>query len=352
MRDAANIQIHELIIHILDPKGQGLVLSGVDLPLKNNQSLVDYFKGHLENTLKDPSIKAARFRNINPEQPSGFCQAILNGELTLASGSQSLAGALYGIMENDMRITSGDLGVVLFSAENYPYTRFLAILKIDPAQIFRHVIREDSQGNTYVSFEPEPMAFTTEKLQKCAVIQPLDPRHPNFDMLLLDRQSRLEERAVARFFTESFLDAQEAFDSRKYTEKFVRSITDARNRMQSSLSSSDEASLESQLLQAVSSPRINCDLWVEELPLRKAIREEIDSSLRENIPDRQFSFDQTVAQRLTRKIKMRGDNGLRLEVNAENYWTVVVSEERVTDDPDRGPYYRIVIETEDWKKVV
>ena len=39
-----------------------------------------------------------------------------------------------------MRITSGDLGVALFSAENYPYSHFLAILKIDPAQIFRHVI--------------------------------------------------------------------------------------------------------------------------------------------------------------------------------------------------------------------
>ncbi len=352
MRDAANIQIQGLIIHILDPKGQGLVLSGVDLPLKNNQALVDYFTNHIENTLKDPSIKAARFKNINPEQPSGFCQAILNGEATLAEGSQRLAGGLYRIIENDMRITPGDLAVALFSAENYPYTRFLAIMKIDPAQIFRHVIREDSQGNTYVSFEPETMAFTTEKLQKCAVIQPLDPRHPNFDMLLLDRQSRMEDRAVARFFSESFLDAQEAFDSRRYTEKFVRSIAEARNRMQSSLSASDEARLESHLLQAVSSPRINCDVWVEELPLRKAIKEEIDSSLRENIPDRQFSFDPAVAQRLTRKIKMTGDDGLRLEVNAENYWTVVVSEERISDDPERGPYYRIVIETEDWKKVV
>ena len=352
MRDATNIQIQELIIHILDPQGQGLVLSNVMLPLEGNQPLVDYFTTHIQATLGDGSIKAARFRNINPEQSSGSCQAILSGGMTLVEGSQQLAQSLFGIMENDMRITSGDLAVALFSAENYPYSHFLAILKIDPAQIFRHVIQEDSQGNVYVSFEPEAMAFTNERLQKCAVIQPLDPRHPNFDMLLLDRQARLEERAVARFFTETFLDAEEAYDARKYTEKFVRSIAEARNRLQESLSPRDEARIESQLLEAVSSPRINCDVWVDELPLRKEIKLEIDQSLRENIPDRQFSFDKQVAQRMTRKIKMRGDEGLRLEVNSENFWTVVVSEERITDDPDRAPYYRVVIETEDWRKVV
>ena len=352
MRDATNIQIQELIIHILDPQGQGLVLSNITLPLEGNQPMVDYFTNHIQATLGDSSIKAARFRNINPEQSSGFCQAILSGGMTLVEGSQRLAGSLFHIMEKDMRITSGDLGVALFSAENYPYTHFLAILKIDPAQIFRHVIQEDSQGNVYVSFEPEAMAFTNERLQKCAVIQPLDPRHPNFDMLLLDRQARLEERAVARFFTETFLDAEEAYDARKYTEKFVRSIAEARNRLQESLSPRDEARIESHLLEAVNSPRINCDVWVDELPLRKEIKLEIDQSLRDNIPDRQFSFDKQVAQRMTRKIKMHGDDGLRLEINAENFWTVVVSEERITDDPDRAPYYRVVIETDEWRKVV
>lgn len=352
MRDAANITIEELVIHILNPKGQGLVLSSVALPLEGSQPLVDYFSTHIQTTLADPSLKAARFRNINPQQSSGFSQSILSGDATLVEGSQQLAQVLYKIMQGDMRITSGDLAVALFSAENYRYTRFMAIMKVDPAQIFRHVIQEDDEGNMYVSFEPEAMAFTTERLQKCAIVQPLDPRHPEYDMLLLDRQSRLEDRAVARFFTETFLDAEEAFDSRKYTEIFVRSIAEARNRVQDILSPKDEAKIEQQLLEAVSSPRINCDVWVDELPVRKAIKEEIDQSLRDNIPERQFSFDKQIAERMTRKIKMRGDDGLRLEVNAENFYTVVVEEERITDDPDRPPYYRVVIETEQWRKVV
>ena len=352
MRDATNITIQGLIIHILDPQGQGLVLSSIPLPLDGDPPLVGYFKEHIQTTLKDATIKAARFRNINPLQPSGFCQAVLSGETDLPGGSQDLAKALYAIMQQDRRITSGDLAIILFGAENYPYTHFLAIIKIDPAQIFRHVIREDRRGNVYVSFEPEASAFTSERLQKCAIIQPLEPRHPEYDMLLLDRQSAQEERAIARFFTETFLDAQEAFDPRKYTERFYRSVVAAQNQVRDQLTQDEEAALEEGLQQTTSSARLNCDAWLKKLPVSQVVLKEIDRGLRENIPERQFTLDRELSQRLTRKVKMRGDFGFRLEVPAENYWTVVVSEQRISDDPGRTPYYRIVLETEDWERVI
>ena len=352
MRDAVNITIEEIIIDILDPQGQGLILSNVPLPLEGDQALVDYFTSHIETTLRDSSIKAASFKNINPEQPSGFCQAILSKETPITEGSQKLAEALYGIMDGDRRITAGDLAVVLFSAENYPYSRFLAIIKIDPSQIFRHVIREDRRGNVYVSFEPETMAFTNERLQKCAIVQPLNPRHPEYDMLLLDRQTSLEERSIARFFTESFLDAEEAFDPRKYSERFYRGVVAAQNRVKDLLTPEDEAVLDEHIRSAVSSPRVNCDVWLEDLPLPEQVVLQIDESISEYVPERQFNLDTGLSKRLARWIKVRGDHGFRLDVPAENYWTIVVSEELISDDPDRAPYHRIVIETEDWRRVV
>jgi hypothetical protein len=152
----------------------------------------------------------------------------LRGEIPLVEGSQRLAQDLYSILEGDRRITSGDLAVCLFQAENYPYTHFLGIMKVDPVQIFRHVVLQDKRGNQYVSFETLPQAFTSERLQKCAFIQPLEPRHPEFDMLLLDRQQRLSENgSVARFFSETFLDAEEAFDARKMTEIVYRGLISA-----------------------------------------------------------------------------------------------------------------------------
>ena len=47
MRDITNITIEELIIHILDPEGQGLVLSSIDLPLEGSPELVSYISNHI-----------------------------------------------------------------------------------------------------------------------------------------------------------------------------------------------------------------------------------------------------------------------------------------------------------------
>jgi hypothetical protein len=356
MRDAVNIRIEELILHILDPQGQGLVLSSVPVPLSSNEALVDYFSGHILGSLKDPGLKSARFRNINPEQPSGVCRDLLRGEMPLLDGSRRLAQELYGLLERDQRITPGDLAVCFYKADNYPYTRFLAIMKVDPSQIFNHVIRQDKRGNTYVSFESNSQAFTGERLQKCAFIQPLEPRHPEFDMLLLDRQRRLDEAAsragaIAQFFSESFLDAQEVLDSRKFTDLVYRGMLTAENKVRSRLTEEEGEHLEERIHQAVTSRRLNLDNWLESLPLADELKQEIDQSVSARLPVREFPIDRGLSQQLMSKVKFRGDHNLRLEVPAENYFTLVVSEEYVTDDPNRKPFYRIVIETEQWKRM-
>lgn len=357
MRDAEKITIEELVIHILDPQGQGLVLSSVPVPLKGSEALVEYFSGHIQASLKDSGIKAAKFRNINPDQSSGICREVLRGDLPLVEGSRRLAQELYNILERDQRITPGDLAVCFFKAANYPYSRFLGIMKVDPSQIFSHVIRQDKRGNTYVSFETNTQAFTNERLQKCAFIQPLEPRHPEFDMLLLDRQRRADEagtggaNAIARFFSETFLDAQEAFDSRKLTGMVYRGLVNAENRVRDRLSGEQAEVLGERIQQAVSARRLNLDTWLGDLPLAEEIKQEIDQSVSPRLPSREIPIDRGFSQQLTSKMKFRGDSGLRLELDADNYFTVIVSEERVTDDPNRSPFYRIVIETEDWKRL-
>jgi hypothetical protein len=327
------------------------VVSNITLPLSKNQALVDYFVHHIEETLKSPAIKAAQFRNINPEQPSGICMALLRKDLPLVEGSQRLAGALYEILLQDHRITAGDLAVCLFRAENYPYTRFLGIIKVDPSQIFRNVVLEDSRGRKYVSFEAEFNAFTSEKLQKCAIIQPLEPRHPDYDMLLLDRQiGGPEDGGIARFFSETFLDAKDAFDSYKYTDRLHRSLVNAQNNVTDRLSPAEKQTLEQGIEKAISSRRLNLDRWLEDLSLPEDVKQEIDRTIRPVIPVREFSLDPGLSQKVFQKVKYRGDNGLKLEIPSQFYHVNVVSEELIRDDPDRPPYYRVVIETETWKR--
>jgi hypothetical protein len=352
MRNIQSIKSIDLIIHILEPQGQGLVLSQAPLPLQAHPELNDYFGRHILNTLHDSAARAARFRNINPEQASGACRELLREETTLVEGSQRLAKELYALMERDGRITGGDLIVCLFTSDAYPYTRFLAILKVDPAQIFSHSVKQDRKGNTYVSFEPLKAAFTNERLQKCAVIQPLEPRHPEFDMLLIDRQSRIESSSVARFFSESFLDAQEAQDARAVTQRVSKSLVSVQNDLREQLTPQENRQLESGIESALASRRVNLDTWVKELPLPAAAKQLIERRLPQDLPERSFSLDAELGKQIASVRKYRGDHGLRMELPAGEFPDLVVEAEYIEDDPEKGSYYRIVIETKTWKRVV
>jgi hypothetical protein len=352
MRDATDIQIQEIIIHILEPRGQGLVLSDVTLPLDGNQELVEYFTRHIQGSLQEPYTKAARFRNINPEQTSGICQALLGGRMNLVDGSQGLAHALYQILQNDQRISPADLGVCFYQAENYPGVRFLAILKVDPSRVFRHVVHQVN-GNQYVSFEAERKAFTDERLQKSAFLQPLEPRHPDFDMLLMDRQARgVGAGRIARFFSEKYLDAEEAFDPRKYTERLYKSLTQAQNLVRNRLTALQEEEFDARVRLAVISPRINLDTWLNELNLPDGIKEEVDRVIRQFIPDREFDLDQQYSEHHLQKVIYQGDYRLKLEVLADYFRQVVISEDYIPNDPARPPFYRVTIETETWRKTL
>ena len=351
MRDATNIQIQELIIHILDPRGLGLVQSDITLPLEGNQLLMAFFTRHIQGALAETSTKAAQFRNINPDQPSGVCYELLGGKTNLVDGSKKLAEALYTILENDQRISIADLGVCLYQAENYPGKDFLAILKVDPSQVFRHVVRQ-LDGKHYVSFEAEYLAFTNERLQKSAFIQPLEPRHPDYDMLLMDRQTKgTGDGKIAKFFSQTFLDAEEAFDPREYTERLHKSLTQAQNLIRTRISPQQEEELENRIHQMSTSQRLNLDVWLGELPLPDDIKQEIDTIIRQKIPDREFDLDPKFSESLVSKVRYRGDYDLKFEVKAQHQHDVLVSEKLITDDPERGPYHEIVIRTEKWRKV-
>jgi hypothetical protein len=194
-----------------------MILSERTIPLKGNQCIVDYFVTHIQNSLKNPTAEAARIIAIDDETVSGICKALLENRLDLVEGSRWLAQELYKIIDKDKRINACDLAVCLYRAENqHSVSRYLALLSIEPSEVFRHKKEHDPQGNLYVNLEieTEVMPTTREKLQKCAFIQGLEPR-PDYDMMLLDRQKRGED--VAKFFIKEFMGAKPAFDARPQT---------------------------------------------------------------------------------------------------------------------------------------
>jgi hypothetical protein len=354
MRYATDIQLDQLVAHILNPwQPNGYVRSERLLPLDENQPLVDYFVGHIQNSLRDSAARAASFVALGGNATSGIIQAMLDGGLDLVMGSRELAERLYNIIARDERISAGDLVVGFYRAGNRPHVpRYLALLKLDPSEAFRHRTDRDAQGNLYVNFEIETnvMPTTREKLQKCAFVQPLDPR-PEYDMMLLDRQVRPSEPwPVARFFAMEFLGAQPTLDARQRTDRLYTGLLSAHNQLRPELQPEVDRVLHQAIDTAATSAVFNFDNWLAALPLSQEYKEQIEQVVSQDLPDREFEVDTTFSQRLIRKRRFRGDHGLRVEVAADWHSQVIRSVERI-ERPGAPSHYRVVIHTERWDEV-
>ena len=270
MRDATNIQLDELIVHILDPRNpDGMVLSECAIPLEENQLLRNYFINHVKNSLKLSTANAAVFEAIDEKIVSGICNDLLKGTIDLVKGSSKLAEKLYDIIAEDKRINACDLAVCFYRAECDGITsKYLALLNIEPSEVFRHEMKTDSEGNTYIDFkiEKDVMPTTGEQLQKCAFIQNLNPRS-NYDMILVDRQKRGQE--VAKFFVKDFLGAKPALDTQQRTKKLYESLRLAHNKLRLELKPEQDKSLDQAIRVAIKSTHINVETWVDALPISK-----------------------------------------------------------------------------------
>jgi len=352
MRYAADIQLQELVVHILDPwHPNGLVLSETTCPLTDNRLLVEYFTSHIENSLGDKATKAAKFKEIATETTAGMCQGVLDGSLDLVEGSRQLAERLYNIMARNRVIKAGDLAVCLFRAGNRPeIPRYLALLKLDPSAVLRHVTERDAQGNLFVNFEVQQdvLPTTRERLQKCAFVQPLDPR-PDYDMMLLDWQvGRREERAVAKFFAEDFLNCEMALDARQRTRRLYVGALSAYNAIRPQLDPDEEDALRQSIDTVVRAESVDVDQWLSGLPLAEEHKAKIDQTVSERLPDRAFDIDRDYARRLVEKRRFRGDFDLQVDVRADRYEQVIKKAEWCQE----LGYYEIVIHTRRWREVI
>lgn len=353
MRYATGIHIDELVVHILDHRDNDQpILSEAPCPLSGRDQLTTYFTAHIENSLADPSARAARFVSLDPAATSSLCQALLEGHLDLVTGSRKLAIRLFGVMKGNPRISPGDLAVCLYHAETSPDTRYLGLLKLDPSQVFRHKTERDTRGRLFVNFELQPDVLPTprEKLQKCAFIRSLEPRL-EYDMILLDRQTRERvARPVAEFFAKGFLGCEWALDTRERTDRLYKGLLSACNRLRPELSPAEEETLRLHVEAAISGKAINLDQWLTEVPLSDEQRQVVDETLSTVLPDREFEIDISYVGKLVQKRRFKGDWGLGVEIRGDKYGEVIREVRRV-DEPGEPPYFRVVIHTRQWQEV-
>ena len=114
-----DLQLEEVILHILDPPNRvlkagvpkppeprGLVRSERPLPRDTDERIWNYFKNHIETSLRNLNIRAARFNQLEAGS-AGICKGLLAADIDLVEGSQRLAESLYAIMLANRSISRG-----------------------------------------------------------------------------------------------------------------------------------------------------------------------------------------------------------------------------------------------------
>jgi hypothetical protein len=348
MRDATNPRVQRAIVHLINHKKQDLVLSDEELTLAGNDKLRDYFSKQVKNVLGDVQTGTVRFSAEGEQGAIKEAYKIIGQPKQFVPSSQELAKSLFTAMGTDARIKPASLAVCLYKAENYSQTKFLALIKIDPTEVFVERVKTVKE-KTVVTFEeiPDVLPTAREKLQKAALISPKG-MDEDLDLLLLDRQVT----GVAEFFAVKFLNTKPGIDPREAT----RRIWDVGQRTHNTLVSSDVTAKEhltpeqaDTLTQhwevATHAEVIELEPLVDGLPFPDETKTAIRGEIEKEFPNEtQIRIDPEYAKaKLTKKRRFRGDYGVLFEVESDHYDDVVL--EKTERTGEKGKIItRLVIE--------
>ena len=347
MREIEKVGLERAILHQVDAGPSGLRISGRELPLDDSPKLAEFLAGHIRNGLKDSQTRAAKWppQATSAEVPA-TCQALLEGRLDLIAASQRLATALHAAIGDDHRIARGALAVAIYrdaAVSDLSAEHFVALVKLDPSDVFRPQWHTDQDGTSYLSVSELPDALPTlrERLQKCAFVRTMRPGE-DYRLLVLDRQV---PDVSARFFMEGFLGAEVAFDDKALTEGLYRAVITARRRLQATLPINRLTALDDAIQGLFAGQTVDLAEWLPTLP--QAERNAIDEEVRQRQLDRAFQVHpETQARLLTGKVRYRGDNGLQVQVDRDAYKDMVELDEIEGQTPRR---FRVTIETSTWE---
>jgi hypothetical protein len=229
--------------------------------------------------------------------------------------------------------------------------RYLALLNIEPSEVFRHEPRTNQNGKTYIGFkiEKDAMPTTREKLQKCAFIRSIAPRL-EYDMILLDKKRSGE--IIGKFFEKDFLGAKPTFDDKNRTEKLYSGLINAKNKLRPKLEPQQYESLNQAINVAFQCTHINVETWVGGLPLSDEHKKTIKEEVSRKIPDIEFDLDTEFATILAKKRSYHGANKLRITYQiAEDGIDNILQSAKRKEPPGEPAYYEVIIHTKEWKEI-
>jgi len=350
MRQTQGVTLEAAIAHLVNPrKPNGYVLSERALPLGSQQHLTNYLAEHIQNSLTDPAATAARFDRANGGKLHKACSTLLDKKASFVKQSVIVAEELHAIISADQRVSPGALVVCTYKAANISATRFIAILKLDPSEVFQPQTKTDSKGRKYVAFKEisNVIPTTGERLQKCAFIRKLASGSTDYDMMLLDLQ-KSGSKEPARFFQRDFLGAIPFGDAQTLTKDFYLAAIKGLNEIRSDIDQKEYEQVRKAIDVAVNSTSVDVDDWLKKLKLKKKPKASLADVINPATPNRSFHTDPKWAQKVTQRRVLKGDHGLRLSIESQFFDQVI---KKVKKTGPNGDYWELVINTSDLEEV-
>jgi len=355
MRDIIGIKLISVIVHIFSPRvdekekrASGWIMSDEPMDLAQNQPAHDFVTIHIRNVLADQNLRAAKFTDLAPDRPGVMTDQLIKKPDQLIPLSQNLAKTLFEIMERDRRTSVCDLAVCLFTAENYPEQRFVALLKLDPSTVFHNQVNIVN-GKQVVNLVIQNLAFTTERLQKAALIQAYDNKKP-YDLLLLDTQVSADRGpGVAIYFRKTFLGCELVYDSTQLTGNLYTAFLYVVNQLINSGFADSAIDFSTLARNVFKLDEFHLEPWLESLPYSQAEKAIIEGVLREKLPEINFEIDLNRVISFPAKVRYQGSHGLIVEIDEKYEAEIEVTQIPAT--PIKPAHWRICTETLTWKKV-
>ncbi|MFZ5968189.1 MAG: nucleoid-associated protein [Bacillota bacterium] len=216
MRNIEAVVVKKSIIHVLDKNTDAPILT--DFEQEIDEDIHEFLEKHIIKSLADEENRKGKFRTGSTAVKDA-CQRILEDENNFVDASKEIAIQLFKAMKNHNNISSSDLVVCLYTAEDKDY---IGILKLDYKKSFIHNI-EFFEDRFKITIMPQAIGLPGmgQRLQKCAFIKPYES-DDEFDLILLDKQGfgKEEDTEIAEFFAHHFLNCEVLVDNRDKTKLF------------------------------------------------------------------------------------------------------------------------------------
>jgi hypothetical protein len=224
---------------------------------------------------------------------------------------------------------------------------------LDPSEGYR-VVKKKELGLVYYTmvYEPEMLPTPKNELQKCAFVRSLQPRPKDFDLSVLDKESKKSD-SVASYWIRDFLGAEPVLDARLSTKNLLEALVGIENQL---------LDLDADLWRNKVAPAVSTALageivhltqkWIGDLGLSAEASTRVSAELEsQKLLDRPFTLDRPVLKKATQKIRFEGDSGLKVEVEEESRKKVIQRVEKKVDD--KGVvYHEILLSTYKWSRTL